>query len=158
MKSEGLKNQCQKRTFFWHRLFRVLTSIWEGLWPPSWSQIDRLGLPRPSPKPPKSRLLGACVPRCFPKGSKVGPQGILRKAQKSFFGRFSIDLGFFCYFWLWKSILCSTKTSGIICNVTCWVTPWLAKYMLTDVKPHGAKESQRHVRSTKNLIGTRNND
>ena len=58
MKSKSLKNQCQKRAFFWHRLFRVLASIWEGLWPPSWSQIGRPGLPGPSPKPPKSNLLG----------------------------------------------------------------------------------------------------
>ena len=40
---------------------------------------------------------------------------------------------FFRYFGLWKIIL-STETPGIMC--TCWVTPSLEKYVITDFRPH----------------------
>ena len=66
----------------------LLTSIvsrssldFECLRPPNWSQMGRLGLPGPSPKPPKSSFLGACVqdasqeaPKWLQRGPKEGPE------------------------------------------------------------------------------------
>ena len=110
MRSERLKTQCQKRAFFWHRLFRVLASILEGLQPPSWSQIDRLGLPGPSPKPLKIQFFGHMCPRCFPRGSKVapkesqgGPRGRFSKNFRWIWIPFSVIFG--CENWLSQSIL-----------------------------------------------------
>ena len=61
MKPEHLKKRCQKHVIFGHRLFRVPASILEGLEPPSWRQIGRLGTPGRSQKSPKSNILGTCV-------------------------------------------------------------------------------------------------
>ena len=133
MKSELFKNQCQKPCFLWHRLFRVLDSILEGLRPPSWSQIGRLRLPGPFPKPSKSNLLDTfCqdasqeVPKWLQRAPKEGPEVDFQKIFDGF-GKL------FRYFWQWKLII-STKTPGVIC--TSWVTPSLEKYKLSDFKPH----------------------
>ena len=61
MKPEHLKKRCQKHVIFGHRLFRVPASILEGLEPPSWKQIGRLGTPGRSQKSPKSNILGTGV-------------------------------------------------------------------------------------------------
>ena len=40
-RSEPFKNRCRKRVDFQHRFFEILASIWEGLGPPTWSQVGR---------------------------------------------------------------------------------------------------------------------
>ena len=84
MKLEHLKNRCQKHILFWYRLFRILASILEGLGPPSWSQIGRLGLPGRSQKPPKSNLLGACVQDACQEAPKWLPGSPRRRFLKDF--------------------------------------------------------------------------
>ena len=37
--SEPFQNRCRKRVVFQHRFFRVSGSIFEGLEPPTWSQV-----------------------------------------------------------------------------------------------------------------------
>ena len=90
--------------------------------------------PQDPPQSLQNPVFWEHVPKMLPKKPQSGSKSVPRKAQKSIFGGFSTDLGgFFRYFWLWKFIL-STKNPGIIC--TCWVTPSLEKYILTDFKPH----------------------
>ena len=70
----------------------------------------------------------------LPKSPQSSSKGVPRRVQRSIFKGFLMNLGnFFRYFWLWKLII-SPKIPGIIC--TCWVTPSLEKYILTDFKPH----------------------
>ena len=70
----------------------------------------------------------------LPKSPQSSFKGLPRRVQRSIFKGFLMNLGnFFRYLWLWKLII-SPKIPGIIC--TCWVTPSLEKYILTDFKPH----------------------
>ena len=41
--SAPFKNRCQKWLVFYHRFFRLSTSIWDFLGPPSWTQVLLLG-------------------------------------------------------------------------------------------------------------------
>ena len=84
-----------------------LSSVFFGLWPRfccSW--VSKLEPSWPSwivntlPKAFKIQYFGSMCPRCFPRGFQVIPKGIPRKAQRSIFEGFLIDLKtIFCYFW-----------------------------------------------------------
>ena len=108
MKPERLKNRCPKRINFWNRYFHVLVSILEGLGPPSWSQVGQLGLPGPSPKPPKSSFLRTCVQDA----AQEAPKGIPRRAESLIFNGFFVDFAALSrHFWLRRFIF-SIKTAG----------------------------------------------
>ena len=149
MRSECLKTQCQKRAFFWHRLFRVLASILEGLQPPSWSQIDHLRLPGPSPKPLKIHFFGHMCPRCFPRGSKVAP----KVSQGGPRGRFSEN-----FRWIWEpfSVIFGSENwlSPPILQISCVLAEWRHRLKSTylQTSSHMSQEGRRYVRSTKNLM------
>ena len=84
MKPEHLKKRCQKHVIFGHRLFRVPASILEGLEPPSWRQIGRLGTPGRSQKSPKSNILGTCVQDACKKILKKSPRSPRRRLLYGF--------------------------------------------------------------------------
>ena len=116
------KNPC------WHSLSafqnhlaarRYVRSTW------NWLQ----NLPRTLPKASKIHSFGNMCPRCFPRGSKVVPKRVPRKAQRSIFEGFLIDLETFLLgFWRhFKSTYLKTSS-------------------------HMSKEGRRYVRSTKNFL------
>ena len=70
-----------------------------GSGPPSWSQFGRRGLPRTSPKPPQSTLLGTCVqaasqevPKWLPRGPKESPEADFLRISDRFGNLFSLFL------------------------------------------------------------------
>ena len=81
---KGCMNCCRKPmlVFTWASRFPLQRGGTCAVRTWNWSQIGRLGLPGPSPKPPKSSLLGACAqdasqeaPKWIQKGSQGGPRG-----------------------------------------------------------------------------------
>ena len=148
MKPEHLKKRCQKHVIFWHRLFRALASILEGLGPPSWSQIGRLGLPGRSQKPQKSNLLGICVPDAsqeapewLQRGSKEGPEVDFRRIFDRFGSLFSLFLAV-------KVDYLNRNFRYHIYLLSDTIT-WKV-HTLIQSSSHMSKEGRRYVRSTKN--------
>ena len=84
LKPEHLKKRCQKHVIFGHRLFRVPASILEGLEPPSWRQIGRVGIPGRSQKSPKSNILGTGVQDARKKTLKKSPRSPRRRFLEDF--------------------------------------------------------------------------
>ena len=56
---------------------------------PSW----QFWTPRTVPGASKIQSFGSMCPRCFPRGSKLAPTRVPRRAQRSILAGFSIDLG-----------------------------------------------------------------
>ena len=79
------------------RLWPRFENLWASKLEPSWLSWTPMTLPKAF----KIQSFGSTRPRCFPRGSKVAPKGIPRKAQSSIFGGFWIDFGAFSrYFFL----------------------------------------------------------
>ena len=130
--------------------------VFLGLWPRFGSLLTSklepsccLGLPRPSPKPLKSRFFGSMCPRCFPRGSKVAPRG----SQGGPRSRFSDDFPriwepffviFDCENWL------SQPKLQISCVLPEWHHHLKCTYLQTS--SHMSEEGRRYVRSTKNFV------
>ena len=79
-----LPKSMTKTCCFLTSIVSGLELILEGLGLPSWSQVERLGLPAPSQKPPKSNLLG----RCAQDAAQEGPRWLPRSPRRRFFGDF----------------------------------------------------------------------
>ena len=112
MRPEHLKNRCQKRVIPFYRVVRVFALILKGLGPQVEAKLAILDSQDP-PQSYKIQSFGSMCPRYFPRGSKVAPIGVPRRAQISIWGRFSIDLGaLFRYFGL-RELILSTQTPGM---------------------------------------------